>query len=106
MKTCEIEVAQTIVTTVKVTADSEDAALAEVDKRDFPLPPRDEWSSVKGSFEYEVLNGGEDDVLPIWVNIDREGRPMTETALCGRCECSREARSSTTEPAGTCTARD
>ena len=54
--TYEVEVMQTIVTTVTVQADSEDEALGKVDERSFPLPPRDEWSSVKGSFEYEVLS--------------------------------------------------
>lgn len=59
MKTYEIEVQQTIITTVSVPAESEEAALEAVDQRDFPLPDRNEWSSLKGSFEYEVLN--EDD---------------------------------------------
>ena len=56
MNTYQVEVMQTIVTTVPVEAESEEAALDKVDRRDFPLPPRDEWSSVKGSFEYEIAD--------------------------------------------------
>lgn len=57
MSSYEVEVAVTMYTTVTVEADSEEAALAKVE-RDFPLPPRDEWH--EGTWEYEVLTPDEE----------------------------------------------
>jgi hypothetical protein len=43
----EVEVLRTISTTVAVHATTAQAAAELVDRRDFPLPPRDEWSGHK-----------------------------------------------------------
>lgn len=59
--TYEIEVRQTLVVTVPVTAASEAEALVMVARRDFPLPPRDEWAAVRDLWGYRVL---EDDPEP------------------------------------------
>jgi hypothetical protein len=71
MTSYTIDVTQMITVSVTVMAGSEDDALAEVDKVGFPLPPRDQWSSVKGSFEYELVEG--DGALAGYAGDENEG---------------------------------
>ncbi len=47
MQEFEVEVRRTISTRVTVTASSEQEAVDLVGRRDFPLPPRDEWDGHK-----------------------------------------------------------
>jgi hypothetical protein len=47
MPSWEVEVSRTISTTVTVHAPTAENAAALVDRRDFPLPPRDEWTGHK-----------------------------------------------------------
>ena len=55
MATYEIEVTRSITATVKVEADSPRDAHAKVNRRDFELPPRDEWQGSK-DWEYAVYD--------------------------------------------------
>lgn len=51
-----VQVVRTVWTEVEVEADSQTQALAKVDRRDFPLPDPPEWSVLKGSYEYLVMD--------------------------------------------------
>lgn len=51
-----VQVVRTVRTEVEVEADSQTQALAKVDRRDFPLPDPAEWSVLKGSYEYLVMD--------------------------------------------------
>lgn len=51
-----VQVVRTVRTEVEVEADSQTEALAKVDRRDFPLPDAAEWSVLKGSYEYLVMD--------------------------------------------------
>jgi hypothetical protein len=49
----DVRVRRSIECTVQVEAENELEAIKQVDRRDFTLPPRDEWDGIKG-WEYEV----------------------------------------------------
>jgi hypothetical protein len=57
-----VEVRRSIVTTVDVEADTPEAAIDKVDRHDFELPPRDEWSGVK-DWSYLVMDEDGNEVL-------------------------------------------
>jgi hypothetical protein len=55
MATYDVEVTRSITTTVTVEADSPRGAYAKVNRRDFELPPRDEWQGSK-DWEFTVYD--------------------------------------------------
>lgn len=59
----QVRISRTIEATVEVEADSPREAADIVDSRDYPLPPPEAWETVKGSWEYVVVDGHGRDVL-------------------------------------------
>jgi hypothetical protein len=58
-----VTVTQTITVDITVQARTAREAAAKADRVDYPLPDRDAWSSIKGSFEYRVSDMDGNDVL-------------------------------------------
>ena len=63
--TYQVEVTRSISVTVTVSADSAEAALEQVSRRDFPLPPRDEWDGHK-DWEYTVYDADGGELISTW----------------------------------------
>ena len=63
--TYQVEVTRSISVTVTVSADSAEAALEQVSRRDFPLPPRDEWDGHK-DWEYTVYDADGGELVSTW----------------------------------------
>lgn len=62
----QIEVQQTITTTVEVRARNLEGAVAKAIRRDFPLPPRDEWENIGWTYQAPVDDDGHYDPEGQW----------------------------------------
>lgn len=69
MATFEIEVQQTITTTVEVKARNLAGAAAKVIRADFPLPPRDEWENIGWCYRAPTDADGKYDPEGDWEDL-------------------------------------